>query len=737
MDEDEILSILRREEQAAANEQIDSLEGVRENALSYYDRKPYGDEQDGASKHSLIKDALMFRLGGLSVDLEERDQRRTVQVQNITQDAIDLMISEASRQEVPPELLMDLKPDAEQAPMPDTATDIDPATGEVMPAMPMTPTFSGSVTVISKVKKVIAESIAPEDIRVSPTARSQDDASFMGYIRRTTASELVKLGLSQEEVDELSSDRDTSVEGSLRDDSFTDESPRNQDGDSERELFLVVAYAKIDVNGDGISEMMRVVYAHSSGLASAIIEMEEWEDGIAPIALASPILIPHSIIGRSLFDQTQDLQLVSSVLTRGMLDNLYLSNRPRPAVSDSVILDSMLDWVPGAPIRFKAGARPGDGHIVWQNPPNVIQPALQALEYIQSVKETRTGTTRQNQGLDADSINKTKGGMQMLMSASAGRQKLMARVLAETAVARIYRLVYRAIKRGATGSTDYWAGKSFKQVDATKWPDDLDLTVNVGLGTGNTQQELEHLMLIAQAQEKLILMQGGPTGPFVTAENIAATSQKLAEKLGFKTPGMFFQPPEVVQQQMQAKAGQPPQPPPEVQAEQAKTAGAIEVQKAQLEGDLRQLQAESQVNEQKARVDMELKSADMQIKREEMMLKREEMDLKRMEMDLKREEMEHKRNEMVLQSQNNARDQFHQRRMARIDGPQGEVDGMVDGANGHADDAATSLALTLKELISQQRESAQAMQQALAIMAADSEVTGPSGKVYRSRKVPR
>jgi hypothetical protein len=687
--------------------------------------------------HSLIKDALMFRLGGLSVDLEEREQRRTVQVQSITQDAIDLMISEAARQETPPELLMELKPDAEQAPAMATATDIDPATGEVMPAMPATPTFSGSVTVISKVKKVVAESIAPEDIRFTPTARSQDDASFVGYIRRTTASELVKLGLDQADVDELRSDRNTSTEDSLRDDGFTDESPRNQDGDSERELYLVVAYAKIDVNGDGISEMMRVVYAHSGGLASAIVEMEEWEDGVAPIALASPILIPHSIVGRSLFDQTQDLQLVSSVLTRGMLDNLYLANRPRPAVSDSVILDSMLDWVPGAPIRFKAGAKPGDGHIVWQNPPNVIQPALQALEYIQSVKETRTGTTRQNQGLDADSINKTKGGMQMLMSAAAGRQKLMARVIAETAVARIYRLVYRAIKRGASGQTDYWAGKSFKQVDATKWPDDLDLTVNVGLGTGNTQQELEHLMLIAQAQEKLVLMQGGPTGPFVTAENIAATSQKLAEKLGFKTPGMFFQPPEVVQQQMAQKAGQPQQPPPEVQAEQAKTQGAIEVQKAQLEGDLRQLQAEQQVNEAKARVDMEMKAADMQLKREEMMLKREEMDLKRMEMALKQEEMQHRRDEMVLTSQNTARDQFHQRRMARIDGPQGEVDGLVDGANGHADDAATGLALALKEMISQQRESAQAMQQALAIMAADSEVTGPSGKVYRSRKVPR
>jgi hypothetical protein len=42
----------------------------------------------------------------------------------------------------------------------------------------------------------------------------------------------------------------------------------------------------------------------------------------------------HTIVGRSLFDQTQDLQQIGSVLTRGLLDNLYITNRPRPVISD-------------------------------------------------------------------------------------------------------------------------------------------------------------------------------------------------------------------------------------------------------------------------------------------------------------------------------------------------------------------------------------------------------------------
>src|SRR5262249_17283428 len=59
------------------------------------------------------------------------------------------------------------------------------------------------------------------------------------------------------------------------------------------------------------------------------VERVEWE-GRPRSCSPRPILMSHTIVGRSLFDQTQDLQQVSSVLMRDLLDNLYLSNRPRP-----------------------------------------------------------------------------------------------------------------------------------------------------------------------------------------------------------------------------------------------------------------------------------------------------------------------------------------------------------------------------------------------------------------------
>src|SRR5215831_441561 len=149
--------------------------------------------------------------------------------------------------------------------------------------------------------------------------------------------------------------------------------------------------------------------------------------------------------------------------------------------------------------------------------------------------------------------------MNMLMSAAQQRQELIARVLAETAIKRLFRLVYRAIKRAASEPVQYWSGKAFASCDPRQWPDDKELTVNVGLGTASKDQAMQHLALIGALQEKLLALQGGRTdGPFVTAENIANATQKVTETLGFKSSGLFFQPAERVA----AAAAEPPAPPP-------------------------------------------------------------------------------------------------------------------------------------------------------------------------------
>jgi hypothetical protein len=655
MSDADLIVILRKEESDARSYQQGVLSPIRTSANNYYDRLPYGDEQEGSSKvvtsefadavedmmpglmevfagtdkvvkfvpagrgqeqyaeeatdwvghcfmqknngfllmHSALKDGLMSRMGGISVDIAEREETREGQVQGLTEEQINALIAQAQENEVELEAVM--TPDQQM-----------PAAGGDMMLPAPAVTYSGTVKATRIVRDVVCDAIAPEDILFTSTARDQDKCSMMGYVQRTTASDLIKLGLTESEIADLASERPSEPEEEQRTDGASAlQQPRDTQGDSERPFWLVLAFVKADFEGNGVSTTERVLYAHAGGVAARIIEREPW-DGPSPIAIATPILMPHTIVGRSLFDQNKDLQQINSVLTRGMLDNLYMSVRPRIAVSDQVILDSVLDWVPGAPIRFKAGAKPGDGHIDWQKVPSIMPDALSALEYFNTVQEKRSGTNRaSNQGLDADSLNKTKGGMQLMFSASSQRKKLIARTFAETFLARVYRLIYAAGKRAASGPMSYWSGGAFRTVDPTKWPDVMDVEVNVGQAAGNTQQDLEHLQLLELTMEKLIALQGGQaTGPWVTPDNVANLAQAKAEKLGYKTPGIFFQPPEKVEQA--AALPQPEKPDPEMM----KVQGQLMAQKAKQEGEMAlaaaKAQAEAEQRRQQAAIDMQL-----------------------------------------------------------------------------------------------------------------------------------
>src|SRR3984893_3890673 len=210
-----LMTILRKEENAASNYQWSALSQTREDALDYYDREPYGDEQEGASQvvtsefadvvesimpslmrvfagtddvaefspgapgeeqwakeasayvpyvfmcqndgfrilYWLIKDALMYRLGAVTVDLEDCAEKRRVPVQGLPQDAIDLVVAQAAEEGA--ELAMEL----EQDPAPSVA--VDRVTG--LPLPPSAPTFSGIITITRKRKRVVADNIAPED----------------------------------------------------------------------------------------------------------------------------------------------------------------------------------------------------------------------------------------------------------------------------------------------------------------------------------------------------------------------------------------------------------------------------------------------------------------------------------------------------------------------------------------------------------------------------------------------
>ncbi|MGH6932281.1 MAG: portal protein [Dongiaceae bacterium] len=393
--------------------------------------------------------------------------------------------------------------------------------------------------------------LPPEEFLISRRARGIEDAAFVGHRLRKTASELIELGYDLDLVDRLPGAEEEDPTGERRERLLQDESGgATADGLNRamREVWLTECYIKCDWDGDGIAERRKVTVG---GGGQEILDNEPW-DGPLPFISLTPIIMPHRFFGLSVAELVMDLQLIKSTILRQILDNLYLSNNGRHVISDQVNLDDLLTARPGGIVRLKNGAMPGQGHILPIDTPLVAAQAFPMLEYIDGVRENRTGVTRYNQGLAADTLNKTATGLNQIMGAAQQRIELIARVFAETGVKDLFRKILELVNRHQNAPRIIRLRNRWVPMDPRSWNSQMDVSITVGLGTGNKDQMLMHLKNLLDIQVEAIRFQGGVAGPLVTLENVYNTLARLVENAGLKSADPYFSDP----------AQRPPAPPP-------------------------------------------------------------------------------------------------------------------------------------------------------------------------------
>jgi hypothetical protein len=172
------------------------------------------------------------------------------------------------------------------------------------------------------------------------------------------------------------------------------------------------------------------------------------------------------------------------------------------------------------------------------------------LEYLESQKENRTGFTRYSQGVGADSLNKTATGINVITNRSDQRVELIARLFAES-MKLLFRKTLALIIKHQDRKAVYRLRNQWIEVDPSEWRNNYDMEVSVGLGTGNKDQQVQHLMMLIQQMQQMLPL--GITDP----QKIANAASKLTQALGFKSPEQFFSEPDPnapamqMQQQMQ------------------------------------------------------------------------------------------------------------------------------------------------------------------------------------------
>jgi len=473
---------------------------------------------------------------------------------------------------------------------------------------------------VKKTKKdgqVRVLSVPPEEFLVSRRATSIEDASFVCHRVKKSVSDLILEGYSKSIVDDLPTythnNAEWNEERQARFSYDEDSVPADEGKGPSRKVWLEECYIHIDYDGDGIAELRKIT---KSG--DVILDNEEIDS--IPFSTICPLPIPHKFHGMSIADTVEDIQLIKSTIMRNLLDNMYLTNNARYAVlAGQVELDDLLSSKPGGIVRMRA---PG---AVTALPTPQIQPyAFQMVQYLDGIREERSGVSKMTQGLNPDVLTShvTSGAISAATESSMQRIELIARMFAETGIKDLFRNIYALVQRYEDRKKIAYLNGRFVPIDVSKWKEKLNCTVNVGVGSGSQTAKTQTMGSIMQIIQGLI--QNGGMGSLVTPQNIYNAVSEFITQSGYKNADQFISNPQMM----------PPKPPPEPTLEEKveQRKAQVELQKLQLQAQ--ELEIETQLKSQELKLKQEEAAINLALKQQELMIKKSQLELNEQELAL-------------------------------------------------------------------------------------------------------
>ena len=439
-----------------------------------------------------------------------------------------------------------------------------------------------------KAGKACVENVPPEEFLISRKAKSIATASMVAHRVARTMSELRSMGYRN--LDDLSGDEGAGSFNAERIErlSWDDEQAylnieNHSEDDSQRQVWVTECYIRCDFDGDGISELRKVVRAGDRILENEVVD-------IVPFASVCPVPLPHKFFGLSVADLAFEAQLTKTSILRAQLDNMYLQVNGRYfAVEGQVNLDDLLTSRPGGIVRMKApnmagrldqGSMDGSGQMM--------------MEYMEGFLESSTGWTRQSQGNSAGSLQGTATGMNIITNKDDMRLDLIARNFAE-GFTDIFRLMLKLVCQHQHEDAEIKLNGQWLKLSPREWKNQFDVTINVGLGVGNKDQRVQHLMALCQRQEAAFAI--GVSTPV----NVYNANAEIAKELGYKSPDKFFTDPS-------KQPPQPPKPDPELMKIQAQGQVDAGLEKMRLEAAGQHKQIEAQASMQVERDKMQMQA---------------------------------------------------------------------------------------------------------------------------------
>ncbi len=414
--------------------------------------------------------------------------------------------------------------------------------------------------------KVRVWDLPPEEFVFNREARSLDEALIRAHRTDKTRGELLAMGISAKDIDEHagagSGSTDASLQGNAEAIARRDIAGVGRSagfgyttdpemGPANAKILYTEALMHIDVDGDGVAELRRVCCI---GPTHYPVSWEPADDTMG-FAAFSPYPEPHTLLGGSVADRTMDMQRITSSLLRGTLDSLSAAIFPRTAYSEgNVSVADIMNTAIGAPIRVRGDVNAAIRPI---EVPFTGKDAIPLVAMMQEIIERRTGRNKGTAGLDADALQSTgKEAVGAVLSGSQEQLEMIARVFAETTLKPLFKGLLRVVRARQQRKRMIRLRGSWVEIDPSVWDADMDVTVNIGLGTTFVDKKVATLMAVAADQKEIAAATGGIYSPVVPLPKIMGTRQKILSLQGIKDFGTYYNA-DVLQ-----VGWQPPPPPP-------------------------------------------------------------------------------------------------------------------------------------------------------------------------------
>jgi hypothetical protein len=340
----------------------------------------------------------------------------------------------------------------------------------------------------------------------------------------------------------------------------------------------------VDFDGDGISELRKIVRAGNQILENEIIDC-------APFVSITPVPMPHKFFGLSIADLAIEAQRINTSLLRGQLDNNAIGINGRFfAVDGQVNLDDLLASRPGGVVRIK---QPGAvGKLEQGMSDGGANLAL--MEYMKGFLEDSTGWSRVSQGNDPSSLygSETATKTNIVTNKADMRLDLIARNFAE-GFRQLFRLMLKLSAQYSDKEQVIRLRGEWVSMSPREWRNGFDACINVGLGTGSKDQQVAHLSNLLSLQKEGLMI------GVATPENIYQSGAELIKAMGFKNADKFLTDPSKAEPK-------PPAPDPE----QIKAQSAMQMKQMDLQADAQKFQAQTQLDMQRIQMEAQAKQAE-------------------------------------------------------------------------------------------------------------------------------